>query len=377
MPHKNTLQTISLAALGLSTLLAGCTGGGSSSSGQTTANTEARRIAFPIVDDDFAKLGYRRDWIGFPAMANRGKIIDIAVYPDIVAVIESGSHVSLLEASTGQRRWANELASSLTRFTGITRVGGQILVSSESEAFGLKLDNGSIVLRQTYDKVVNTAPIIVGDLAIYGTASGEILAHSLTLGLKRWGFGTSAGINQDPIAVGDSLGFVNQSGEVFFLTPGGQVVGRSKAMFGPPAKQPASTGSLLVAGSTDQSIYAFRPGESRPVWQYRTSSPIRTATIYHDKTIYCEVEGSLTAFEASTGNVKWKAQGVAGEVVAVRKGDLLVFDGVKITLLDSGRGDTIHTVPLGSASMIVTDSFADGNLYVVSKSGLVAKFLPR
>lgn len=376
MPQMNTPKTITLAALAL--LLAGCASSGSSSSStQSSANAEARRVAFPIVDEDFAKLGYRRDWVGFPTISNGGKIIHVAVYPDIVAVIESGSRVTVLEASTGQRRWANEIATSLTRFTGLSRIEGRILVSSDSEAFGLRIDSGAIELRQTYERVVNTGPIIVGDLAIYGTASGEILAHSLGLGLKRWAFGTSAGINHDPVAVDNSLAFVNQAGEVFFMSPSGQVMGRSKAMFGPPAKQPVSTGTLLVAGSTDQSIYAFRPGESRPVWQYRTSTPIRTAPIYHNSTVYCEVEGSLTAFEAGTGNVKWKAKGVAGEVVAVRKGDLLVFDGTKITLLDAGRGETIHTVPLDSATKIVTDSFADGNLYIASKSGLIAKFLPR
>ncbi|MEK6700729.1 MAG: PQQ-binding-like beta-propeller repeat protein [Planctomycetota bacterium] len=378
MPHKNTLQTISLASVGLALLIAGCSSsGGGSSSTSASPNTEARRAAFPIVDEDFAKLGYRRDWVGFPAISSGGKIIHLAVYPDIVAVVESGSRVTVLETSTGQRRWANEIANSLTRFTGLSRIEGRILASSDSEAFGLRIDNGAIDLRQTYDRVVNTGPIIVGDVAIYGTASGEILAHSLGLGLKRWAFGTSAGINHDPVAVDNSLAFVNQAGEVFFLSSTGQVMGRSKAMFGPPAKQPVSTGTLLVAGSNDQSIYAFRPGESRPVWQYRTSSPIRTAPIYYNATIYCEVEGSLTAFEAKTGTVKWKAKGVTGEVVAVRKGDLLVFDGTKITLVDNGRGETIHTIPLDTASKIVTDSFADGNLYIASKSGLIAKFLPR
>src|SRR5262245_5304721 len=76
---------------------------------------DQRRKDFPVDHAAYAKIGYRLDWMGFPSITGSQPIDFVQPYPDLVAVLERGSTVSLLEPSTGARRCADQLANPLTR----------------------------------------------------------------------------------------------------------------------------------------------------------------------------------------------------------------------------------------------------------------------
>lgn len=344
-------------------------------------DVDDRRAAFPINDEDFSKIGYRRDWLGFPTVAARGRIVHVLASKDLVMVQDSGSTATALEASNGERRWANELASPLSRFVGFARTDARVLACGESEIMGLRPDTGDIVFRQRYSRVVNTKPVLLGNLAIFGTASGEVMAHGMGLGFQEWAFGTGAAISRDPVQVGNNIGVVNDRGEVFFFEPAtGAIAGRSRAMYNGSAFNPIAAGEFMVVASQDQSIYAFRPGSERPVWQYRSSAKPGSQPVYFNGKVLCEVEGSIKAFDAKNGAFRWKADGITGEVVAVRKGNLVVQSGTSIIILDAERGDVIERISVPGIYKIFTETpgtLTDGNLYIASTSGLIAKFQPR
>src|SRR5215831_21115538 len=75
---------------------------------------DQRRKDFPIGHEDFARLGYRMDWVGFPAVTGTLPIQQLEAYPDMVVTLESGSFVSVLEPNTGAQRCADQLANYLT-----------------------------------------------------------------------------------------------------------------------------------------------------------------------------------------------------------------------------------------------------------------------
>lgn len=152
-------------------------------------------------------------------------------------------------------------------------------------------------------------------------------------------------------------------------------------MYAGSSFNPIAAGELMVVASQDQSIYAFRPGTERPVWQYRMSTRPASQPAYVNGTVYCEVEGSLTAFDANTGNVKWTSKDTPGEVVALREGRLVVRQGNSLMLVESSDGDVLETISVPGMYKVFSDSGvkspAEGNLFIVSTSGLIAKFQPR
>lgn len=379
--HPLRRAGLALAALaGLAAGLIACTTD-STLTRPEPARTSARTRDFPINHDAWSQVGYRYDWTAYPYVSGNGAIRFADAYPDLLLVQEAGGVVSFIESSNGAVRWSTELANPLTKFVGNGRDGDRLVISSESEAFILASATGNILARQRLDKVVNTRPIILsrpgGGVAIYGTPTGEVLAHFLAQGTKLWGFGTPAAIEGRPVQIGSAIGAAAQNGDVVFVDAGtGSLMGRAR-MFDGVATNPVSNGSLMFVASLDQSLYAFAP-TGKQVWRHRTGSPLRIQPTAETDAVYCTIPDlGLTAFDAETGQIRWSAEDMGGTVIARRGGRLLAWDGRTLALVDPDNGDVINRADFPGVRAITTDQYEDGNLYAVSKNGPVAKFQPR
>lgn len=368
------LALLTVAVVGLT----GCDSGGVG----RNRSPEERRADFSIEGADWGKIGYRLDWVGYPAITGSLPIQHAAAYPDIVVTLEGGSQLSILEATTGNRRWADQLANPLTSFVGLARDGGQIFAVSEAEVFTLDAQGGTLRNRQKTEKIVSTEPVQFGNLLIFGTPSGEVLAHlsgGSVGGVKVWGFGTGSSVERKPALIGTVVGSVSIAGQVTFLdAQTGGLVGRNTIYAGTDTN-PVAEGNLMFVASLDQSIYAFYPQGGTVAWRHRTASPLHTQPTAHAGKLYCSVPGEgLVAFDGGTGNVLWRCKNFAnGVVVAMNKGNLVVFNGEEGALVDAQRGDIIERAKLPGVAFLKTDTFVDGNLYAISKSGVIAKFLKR
>jgi outer membrane protein assembly factor BamB len=374
---QSRLRITALAALFMA---AGCSSDGYSTGRDLTA--DQRSAQFPLVADDWSKLGYRLDWKGFPAVTGSLPINFIEPGQDIVVTLEGGSQLSILEATTGRRRATDQLANPLTRFVGLIRDGERIYAVSEAENFTVDIQTGLLRDRKRFEKIVSTEPVKFGNILICGSPSGEVMAHAATgsiSGVKTWGFAMGGAVARKPALVGSAVGAVSQNGVVVFLdAETGGLLGRN-TIYGGVEVDPVSDANSMYVASTDQSVYAFSPIGGAMLWRYRTSAPLRTQPTAHDGKLYCSVAGQgLVAFDGGTGAVLWQCRDFSnGVVVAMNRGRLVVFNGAEAALIDPARGDVLERVRLNGVSMLKPDVFVDGNLYAASKSGVVAKFLKR
>lgn len=369
-------------------LLAGC-GGTTSNIAPPPTSIQSRVDAFKIDDSAWAKLGYRRDWTGFPFVSGGAKITFVRPSNDLIAVQESGSTVSVLDAQNGRVRWSNSIAGPLTRYVGLVRYqdatrGDVILACSDSDVRFLNAQTGNLVTQQPLERVASSAPVIVGDIASFGSPSGEYFGHSLTRGARHWGFSTGNALDSQPILVGgDSgvVGMVTQNGSVVFLDPySGTVQSRTRIFTGLDTN-PVTDNALLIVGSLDQSIYAISPGGS-VTWQYRTAAPVTVQPACIAGRVYATItdgnnDVGLLCLDSATGKKMWFAQGVKGTVFATRNGVLLVRTSDGVTTVDAKRGDVFERVALPGVRSIAAETTNDGNLYVASDSGLIVKFVPK
>lgn len=386
MRHTPSLLHSSLTILG-ALALAGCstepthTSPAAATTSPSYSSVDDRAKAFPINHDGWARLGYRYDWTSYPYVSGKGRIRFADAYPDMVVVQESGGILSLIETSNGGVRWSAELANPLTKFVGNERDGDRIVCSSESEAFVLAAATGNIMARQRIDKVVNTDPIIIsrpnGGIAIYGAPRGEVLAHYLGQGVKVWGFRTTAAVEGRPVMMGNTIGAVAQDGSVYFIdASSGALQGRG-GMFDGVSTDPVTNGQIMFVASLDQSLYAFAPTGAQ-LWRHRCDARLRVQPTAENDVVYCTVpELGLTAFDAGTGQIRWSAEDMGGTIIARRNGRLIAWDGRNVATLDPNNGDVIDRAEMAGVDFITTDKYDDGNLYVVAKSGIVAKFVTR
>jgi outer membrane protein assembly factor BamB len=364
-------------------LLAGCESGPTFRPGPQRT-PEERRADFPISYEDYARLGYRRTWVGYPAITGSLPVTFFQPYDDMTAVLEQGTTLSILEPNTGGRRCSVTLSNPITKFTGISREENRLLVSSDADVFVIDTQTCNVTARQRIEKIVSTEPAHFGNLLIFGTPTGELLAHMSTStipGVKIWGYGMNGAIERKPVLIGRVVGAVSQTGDVAFLdAQSGNRVGRNK-IFGGLSTDPVADEQLMYAASMDQSVYAFNPDGGALLWRYRTSSPLRTQPTVHGGRLYVGIPGEgLVAFDAASGSVAWKAKGLDDTViVAAGKNRLVGFDAKAQMgyVIGPERGDVIERVKMPGVAMVKADRFEGGNLYTVSASGVVAKFQPK
>lgn len=363
-------------------LLAGCQGGGSAAGGAGSggSGTPSAQTSFDVNYQAWSNFGYRLDWVGFPfPAAVAPRVTEVKAYDDVVVAQQADTTVAVLEASTGRYRWATDLANPLTKFVGIVRDANdpsRIIVSSESEAFILSLPNGNLLARERFQKVVNTPPVQVGNLGVYGTSVGEVLAHLYGRGVKAWGFDTIGAIEADIVTVGDTLCAVSQAGDVMFLGGDGTLRGRAR-IYGPLANNPVANENAVFIAGTDQSVWAF-DAQGRSLWRYRTAERLTAQPALHEGVLYVHIPGDgMKAFDAVSGSVKWTQKDAAGEVIGLRGSNLVVRTDRGLALLNPSDGGVENTMDLPGVTRVVTDQFVDGRLYEVNTNGLIAKFAPQ
>lgn len=362
------------------TFMGGCSGLPRSKA-RAPVSAERRAQSFEIDHDTWAQLGYALDWRGFPRVGGGESVTFINAYDDIVAVQESGSYLTVLEASTGQTRWAEELANRLTRFVGLVRLDqGTLLACAEGEAYFMNVDTGAMLRRQRFEKVATTEPVVTGNFIIFGTGVGEFMAHSMSTGFKAWGIATGRNIARAPVLVGGIVASLSQDGSLIFVNAGSGTLltrNRTAGRIGLET-DPVTDGQYVFVASLDQSIYAFDPETGARVWRIRTSTPLTEQPTVHQDTLYCSIAGDgFAAIDTVSGSRRWTTPGVNGTLVAVRGGNLLVWNDSEAVLLDPARGHVVKRIELPGVTMLKPDSFVDGNLYVASELGVIAKFSPR
>lgn len=328
--------------------------------------------------DGFKALGYRLDWRGRGFVDRNQKPMFMVPMDDILAYQESGSTLSIINASTGEIRWTSQLAGPLTKFARPLRDGRVVRCSSETELFTLSLDTGSLVGRESFEKVITTRPAVAGELYIYGTAIGELMAHLKGMGIKLWGFQTTGAIERPPVMIGSVVGSVSQSGDVVFLdASSGTLTGRTRLYAG-LSTEPVTDGELLFVACSDQSLYAIDPDGGRIVWRIRTNAPLTVQPSVVGATVYADLPGrGLCAINAETGEVIWEKADTSGTVICARGQNVIAWNGKVATLIEPVTGDTIESVTLPDATLLVTDGQTDPIIYVSDANGRIGKYLPR
>lgn len=340
---------------------------------------QQRAAEVPLQIDEFGKLGYRLDWRGFATMLPGQTVRFFDTLGDVVCVQESAGVVSVLEAKSGVTRWSDQAAGPLTKFVGNVRDGDRLIVSSEAEAYFYDIASGNLKDKQRLAVVASTRPVQVQSILVYGCGNGQLLGHLMLNGFRQWG-STLGGPIESPLLElpRGRIATVSATGDIAVVDGlTGLFQARNRMYGGTATRMDASDGLIFVA-SLDQSLYAFAIDSCALVWRKRTDAPLHQPPTFHDGRVYCDMGAAgLSCFEAATGKELWTNARLHGEVVAFRNKRLILWDGAVATTIDPAKGVAIDSVPLQNVSMLRPDQFADGHLYAVSPSGVVAKLSPR
>lgn len=361
---------------------AGSSAPGRSDSSMMNRSARNRRAGDATAEHDpMAEVGYRLSWRGYAVLGPSSRVQFFDVLGDVISVHSTSNVVTMMEGSTGANRWIRQLGRPLARFVGSTRVDDTLYVASDNELFILDIRTGEILDKQHLALIVNTPPVILDDLAIFGTGAGQVLAHNLITKFKQWGYMLNGAITATPVRIGDLIGAVTQAGDTIIIDPLSGSSAMRARIFGGLANNPVADDNTMFIAALDQSIYSFSPGGDTWNWRVRTEQPIREQPTLLDHVLYVDSPGAgLAAMDTDDmGATLWTNPDLSGTVVGVRDGDLIVWSGAKATLfrVDASRGDVIAKISLPDVVHVRLSPTKEGALYTATARGVVSKLVPR
>jgi outer membrane protein assembly factor BamB len=337
----------------------------------------ARSTGWDINHEGWAELGYQWEWTGYPPLADNAYIEHATAYDDMLTFIGSGSTLSVLEANTGKVRWSRQIDRSTTRFVEPVRRDETLFVASDTELWELNLRNGNTIDRDSLGTLVNTSPLLMGNLAIFGTLSGELFAYQIENDFKLWSYKFDGPIHQAAIQVGDNLiAAISENGEIRTLSATNAHTGMSTRIAGGSDTALITDYVGIYVASMDQSLYAFDINDGYRFWRIRSSAPVSVQHTLHEGVLYASTrDQGLMAVDSATGDVIWNNTEIGGWVLTVANdAELIVYSGFEMLAIDKERGDIIARTPISNIAGVRTDSISDGNVYVITLDGGVAKF---
>lgn len=383
-PRFRSSRAMLLILTATAALGAGC---GSSGSGGLFASSNepppALKGSEAIDRDAYGKLGYSLAWSSFAAFdtVNKGTLHRAEVLGDLLVISDDTTATCALNTSSGSIKWGLQIDDRADKFTGLFRLKRWVLATNETEMFAINAETGQLTDRQSPTRQQSTAPIVFGDLCVYGSGD-RVVGYQLGVKGEAWGYRFPAIIRTMPVWTGGTTAcFISDDGTVAILDcMVGSMVGSGR-MFGDAGAPPAVGDGAVFVPSVDQSLWAFNLADGSRRWQVRTDVPLTaTPAVYKGHVMVHVSSMGLVSVNSRTGAQEWVAKGVTGEVVAARKGRPIFWDkstGIA-TMIDVSNGDIIEQVKLPNVAMIVNGvSVEDGDLYAISARGEVSKFVPR
>ena len=263
---------------------------------------EAQVDTGPVIDAvEAGRLGYGAPrWTRDLGLAKSDQMTQATVLDDLIVCVERPSNiVSCVAVRDGSLLWQQKPTESTDCLLEPTRLGDEILISSETHLFQLAAKDGRLVNLSRLEATVADRPVLVGRLAIYGGLNGRVFAHDTVTGYSAWSQHMSAGITVRPVAAGLNV-FVTDSNGVYgmFDTEQGTPLWKG-VTYGQISAAPTVSSLGVFVACEDQTLYALDRASGKDKWKYPAAKPLTSSPTVIANTLFLSEPGAgLVAMDA-------------------------------------------------------------------------------
>jgi outer membrane protein assembly factor BamB len=228
----------------------------------------------PPEPDRWWRARFGRAAAGPPAMGDQ-----------VIAVLDLGRDLTLVQWQTGDRIWRRRL--SAPGAGGPLLVGDRVYAASagrSAQVYAYRLEDGKRLWRRAVGPV--SGPIATSrGLLIVATESGAITALAPTDGEQRWTRRLHGAVRSGVTALGEDV-LVATDDSLFLLAAADGTVRASTATPAALVAPPAWRGDTIVLASPDGLLLGLRRDDLRLLWSIRTDDPIFGGPVIARDTVF-------------------------------------------------------------------------------------------
>ncbi len=323
----------------------------------------------PLIDPlDAHSIGYNIQWttdLGIPADQ---RLSHIEVLGDVVVCIEAPSNmVTAVSMRDGTMIWRRVVGKVADELFDPVRSGDLLLINSEQLLYVIAIESGKQLEVSRLESLVNHAPAVVDDLAIFGGLNHRVFAHDVKAGYTKWAYQLTERVFTRPTTYDPNV-FVADGNGVYamFVAATGQLLWKGRT-FEKVSAQPAISHLGVFVASEDHSLYALHGATGRDRWVYHTTQPLtKSPKVFASVVCLALPDQGLRAIDARTGLDQWRLPFVANPILHFEE-TLLAHTAASLAVLDIGSGKILIEVPVHPLQVVLPGP--DRQLLLVSPKG--------
>lgn len=193
-------------------------------------------------------------------------------------------------------------------------VGDLVLYGSENGTLvAFNQATRQVAWRYQTGGIISGAPAVSEGVVYVGSGDGRLYAVDLATGLMRWSFFTTDMLTGAPAVDEHHVYFGSHDRYVYALDKATGVERWKVQTDGPIAATPVVSGDTLYIGSTDGALYALDNATGTRQWAFVTDGAITSAVALGMQTVYAvSYDGAVYALAATTsnpeGDLRWSSQ---------------------------------------------------------------------
>lgn len=334
---------------------------------------------FLIEPADAAKLGYRAIWPSSLNVTSRERIgVLTAADTSIFVAVAPANLVTAVSVADGSVQWRQLIGEPTDRIMAILPYQNQkqVLVCTETRIFKLDRARGTILSHLDLDETVRTAPVLVNDLVVYGSANARIVAHDLITATMNWAYQMQGEILVPPQVTANSVFAADSRGNLALLTLSTGDLTWRNVTFGAIKAPSLITAARVYVPCTDMSLYALDRVTGKDRWVFHAAEALPYAPVAAGNTLVQPMpSGQLVGIDAAKGTELWRVRSAPLAILPLGQSMLLSFRD-HLELVDPQTGRTTVTVPLHGWLQEVLP-LPNNSLLLVARDGWMMKLDPK
>ncbi|MBB6431017.1 PQQ-binding-like beta-propeller repeat protein [Algisphaera agarilytica] len=335
------------------------------------------RTGLPFEPGYAHQFGYSHRWARSLELSKKQSIYAVRTIGDLIVTVERpSSFITALNADDGSLAWKAVIGEPLETFYAAFGNDDYIFVNSSRRLFKLFRSNGQIA--QVYDLPlpVTMSPLLVDDIAVFGSINGNVYGYDVVDSYRKWMYGLDGRIMSTPLSDGESVFVSDSNGSYAMLVAKTGDLRWRGATYGQLSSEPIRHALDVVIASDDQSLYSLRANTGEYRWPvYRSEVPLSQTPAAFGDVIYVVEPGiGLTAINARTGKPLWKSE-ASMQPIAEVGGKVVAYADQTLSKINPETGDVIQTVP--TREIEIFEPGPGQSLLMVTPSGEIMRIDPR
>jgi len=332
------------------------------------------QAATMVGQSEASRCGLRRAWYAQAgSLRSTGPINHVRYSDGLLLVQTSEGMLSAIDAETGRKLWSTQVGPRGRQSSEAAANQQNVAVVNGSHLYILDRLTGHILRQSELGDAPGAGPAVSATHAFVPLVNGTIEGYQLD-GVSKigpWKYKGAGRVLVSPMTTGQSMSWTTEKGFFYVAVPDAGDIKFRLETRGAIHARPGYWTPNLFAGSTDGMVYAVDERTGKINWKVSVGDPIYEPPVPVENRVFIvsETQG-LTCLDSGNGKELWHVPAIT-QVLSVSPTRLYVTDNVqRLVVLDVTSGVRQASMPLGDATMALTNNFTD-RIYLASNVGVV------